>query len=572
MSGAADMEARLRDAISQLRERGKSAALSEGQRIMQRSNDEFAPKRTGALIEDSGVELVDTDDNSIEVVLWYGRDKAKDYTLSTHETPSKHDPPSWKGVAVEFRHGQAKYLERPLRDAVKGMAERLAKDIGTLVLVGFLVSGVGVSSAQVSGISAKAFPQQITVSRLPIPDGTQGIRIITNALSDSDCTVGGGTTKLICFDNGEWIVIGQGGEGGSDDQTASEVSITDTGSFYSGLNVESALQEIGADSRWTNARTPLAHTQAASTITDFTSASQVVGDARYSLLGHTHVSSDITDFTSSVQTIGDTRYSLLAHLHNLQDLNGAVTDLQVPNTITISGTPSKCARYDADGNLVPSSGDCPSGDTTGSGGVTGPSSSTANSVATYFDTTGSILLNNPGVTIPTPGNLLLSGTIGIGGFDSSHATIQSGLDRNQAPAVRVVRGDQNMNASIMVNSLGIGGGSPTSTTDLTVFADASRNELTFGSGWLLGFSSSTNPFADADIAITRLQSGWFSIDSGRTQNSLGNIKTRTIALTPGSVGSCGSGEKGFLRVAVDGTLCSCNGSTWTPTPLTGSCV
>lgn len=248
----------------------------------------------------------------------------------------------------------------------------------------------------VGGIAPNAFPRQVVAAKLPAANGTQGVRIVTNALSDSDCTVGGGNTKLICFDNGVWTVIGVGGGGGgSDDQTASEVPITDTGDFYSGSEVESALQQVGGDARWTDARTPLlhthtsagitdfasavqgigdarytllGHTHTSSSVTDFTTATQAVGDVRYSILGHVHTSSSVTDFTTSVQSVGDARYSLLAHLHNLQDLPGAVTDLQVPNTVTISGTPERCARYDVSGNLVPSSGDCVSGDT----GITNP--------------------------------------------------------------------------------------------------------------------------------------------------------------------------------------------------------
>lgn len=52
---------------------------------------------------------------------------------------------------------------------------------------------------------------------------------------------------------------------GSDDQTAAEVPITDAGGFFTGTEVESALQEIGPT--MTDARTPTSHVHAASDTT-----------------------------------------------------------------------------------------------------------------------------------------------------------------------------------------------------------------------------------------------------------------------------------------------------------------
>lgn len=39
---------------------------------------------------------------------------------------------------------------------------------------------------------------------------------------------------------------------------------------------------------------------------------QTVADGRYSLQGHTHVAANVTDFTTAVQTVGDARYALSA--------------------------------------------------------------------------------------------------------------------------------------------------------------------------------------------------------------------------------------------------------------------
>lgn len=67
----------------------------------------------------------------------------------------------------------------------------------------------------VGGISPSAFPVQSTVSALPTADGTQGIRIVTDGASSSDCSTGGGSTVVACIDTGSWTALGSGGGGGS---------------------------------------------------------------------------------------------------------------------------------------------------------------------------------------------------------------------------------------------------------------------------------------------------------------------------------------------------------------------
>lgn len=86
--------------------------------------------------------------------------------------------------------------------------------LGTICGVALLPLAIAASvRAQVSGISARAFPRQVTASQLPTATGSQGLRIVTDAASDASCTVGGGTVKLVCFDNGSWSVVGLGVEG-----------------------------------------------------------------------------------------------------------------------------------------------------------------------------------------------------------------------------------------------------------------------------------------------------------------------------------------------------------------------
>lgn len=57
----------------------------------------------------------------------YGKDgDASAYAHVVHETPSKHDPPTWQGKRVQFNTGSSKYLERPFRQRIGTVFTRLA--------------------------------------------------------------------------------------------------------------------------------------------------------------------------------------------------------------------------------------------------------------------------------------------------------------------------------------------------------------------------------------------------------------------------------------------------------------
>jgi hypothetical protein len=109
----------------------RDGMLTEGQAIMKRSNDEFAPRDEGDLIAESGVTLEEDGENieSLKVTLHYGGEKTNSYAIPTHETPSGFDPPTWKGKEIRFTTGGAKYLERPLLEAENGMIERIASKV-----------------------------------------------------------------------------------------------------------------------------------------------------------------------------------------------------------------------------------------------------------------------------------------------------------------------------------------------------------------------------------------------------------------------------------------------------------
>ena len=84
-----------------------------------------------------------------------------------------------------------------------------------------------------------------------------GITSLNGAEQTSQSFVGG-TNVTITTDPLTGIHTFSATDTNTDDQTATEVSVTDAGSYYSGTNVETVLQEIGPT--MTNARTPTTHT------------------------------------------------------------------------------------------------------------------------------------------------------------------------------------------------------------------------------------------------------------------------------------------------------------------------
>ena len=122
----------LRGALRRLgldaRRAGGGALYREGWRIMKRSKDEFVPVDFGALKSTGDVSLPgESASGDVFVTLGYGgpaKTRTKDgkdyvgYAVVVHENLTARHPV-----------GQAKYLERPLLEAVGGMESRLAADI-----------------------------------------------------------------------------------------------------------------------------------------------------------------------------------------------------------------------------------------------------------------------------------------------------------------------------------------------------------------------------------------------------------------------------------------------------------
>jgi len=100
------------------------ALLQEAETIMKASKENFVPIDDAILKNSGQVAPPEVTPIGASVTMGYGGD-AEAYALAVHEHPSQHSPPSWAG-GVTFKQGGPKYLERPLRNAVPGMAVRLA--------------------------------------------------------------------------------------------------------------------------------------------------------------------------------------------------------------------------------------------------------------------------------------------------------------------------------------------------------------------------------------------------------------------------------------------------------------
>ena len=111
---------------------GAGAALfQEGEKIMATSKESFVPVDQGPLRASGRVAPPEILPFGASVTMGYGG-AAETYAVAVHEHPSAASPPSWAG-GVKFKRGGPKYLERPLRAAVPGMAARLAVKIRTFI-------------------------------------------------------------------------------------------------------------------------------------------------------------------------------------------------------------------------------------------------------------------------------------------------------------------------------------------------------------------------------------------------------------------------------------------------------
>lgn len=97
----------------------------EAERVLNASKD-LCPIDEQVLYN-SGRVIVDTSGKDPTFDIEYGGEGsgAEGYALVVHEHPSPHDPPSWRGKAVNFTRGGPKFLEIPYRRAASTFQARL---------------------------------------------------------------------------------------------------------------------------------------------------------------------------------------------------------------------------------------------------------------------------------------------------------------------------------------------------------------------------------------------------------------------------------------------------------------
>lgn len=130
--GSKAMQKRLDKIAKQYPDEMERALRIEAELVMTDSKNNYVPVEYGTLRSSGTVHDVERKGKEISVSMSYGG-AASAYALTVHEHPSSFDPPSWEAAGeVNFKpRGRGpKYLEMPLREAVKGMAQRIAQRLG----------------------------------------------------------------------------------------------------------------------------------------------------------------------------------------------------------------------------------------------------------------------------------------------------------------------------------------------------------------------------------------------------------------------------------------------------------
>ncbi len=116
----------LRDTPGIVRRDVEAGLFQEGENIMGVSKTRTPVAPGGGTLRSSGhVKLPKTKRGTTDVTLAYGTV----YALPVHETPSKHDPPSWVGKTVKFNVGGPKFLESAMKEAARGFGARMKRRV-----------------------------------------------------------------------------------------------------------------------------------------------------------------------------------------------------------------------------------------------------------------------------------------------------------------------------------------------------------------------------------------------------------------------------------------------------------
>lgn len=134
ITGTKKMARKIADIEKQFLPNLANAMLIEAEGISTKSKRDHVPVDLGALRSSIHVTkpiIKRTKPRRVTVAIRAGG-AAAPYALAVHNHPGSSDPPSWRGKIVKFNpSGRGpQYLGIPLRNAVRGMAKRIAGRIG----------------------------------------------------------------------------------------------------------------------------------------------------------------------------------------------------------------------------------------------------------------------------------------------------------------------------------------------------------------------------------------------------------------------------------------------------------
>ncbi len=102
----------------------------EAKAIIALAKVKFVPVELGDLMNSGFVGNTFRRGNKITTILGFGGGGVN-YAVAIHENPSSSTPPSWVGKKVHFKKAGTgpKYLEKAARTRIRGMTNRLGKDL-----------------------------------------------------------------------------------------------------------------------------------------------------------------------------------------------------------------------------------------------------------------------------------------------------------------------------------------------------------------------------------------------------------------------------------------------------------
>jgi len=112
---------------SLLRSSIETSLEDEASSILQNSKDNYVPVASGELRDSGEISAVEWSGGVATITIRY----TARHAVPVHENPSQHDPPTWEGKQIEWHpSGRGpKYLEMPLREAEKGMMDRIGERV-----------------------------------------------------------------------------------------------------------------------------------------------------------------------------------------------------------------------------------------------------------------------------------------------------------------------------------------------------------------------------------------------------------------------------------------------------------